>query len=186
MKEKESAHFARNDGGARGGGLESRRRHGPSKLRINESCRYNRKQEAERGHDVSCPYGRVAGRRGGAPTALAFQYALDPLRAASNNRQIGLRWLIGCGAALLPIAQRAEGNVKPLGEFLLSQTQCAANDFCLRSALHALYCGAAQRLCIRVSKRSAFDCTSGHGTKRFMGFSGDRFPAHVSSPSGRV
>jgi hypothetical protein len=114
-------------------------------------------------------------------TALAFQYALHSSRAASNNRQIGLRWLIGCGAALFPIAQRAEGNMKPLGEFFLSQTQCAANDFCLGSALHSFYFDAAKRPRIRVSKRGAFDCTSRHGTKLFMGFPGDRFPAHVSS-----
>jgi hypothetical protein len=48
--------------------------------------------------------GRGGGRWGGAPAALAFQYALDASRAASNDRQIGLRWLIGCGAALFPIA----------------------------------------------------------------------------------
>lgn len=29
------------------------------------------------------------GPEGGAPTTLAFQYALDPLRAASNDHQIG-------------------------------------------------------------------------------------------------
>ena len=40
MNEKESAHFARNDSEARGGGLESRRGHDPSKLRINVSCPY--------------------------------------------------------------------------------------------------------------------------------------------------
>jgi hypothetical protein len=55
MNEKESAHFARNDSEARGGGLESRR-----------------------GHDVSCPY-RGAGRDGevARPTALALHGAKD-------------------------------------------------------------------------------------------------------------
>src|SRR5580698_11208791 len=62
---------------------------------------------------------------------LAFQDALHAFGAASNDRQIGLRGLIGCGAALLPVAECSEGNTKPLGEFFLSQTQCAANDFCL-------------------------------------------------------
>ena len=59
MKEKESAHFARND--------------------------------SEAG--------------GGASAALAFQCALYASRAASDDCQIGLRGLIGCGAALFPIAR---------------------------------------------------------------------------------
>lgn len=76
------------------------------------------------------------------PQALAFQYALHPFGATSNDRQIGLRWLIGCGAALFPIAQCAERNVKPLGEFLLSQPSarriifaCGVRFICFTSAL---------------------------------------------------
>ena len=54
---------------------------------------------------------------------LIGQRLVHVFGAAGNDRQIRLGWLIGGGAALFPVAQRAEGNAVAGGEFLLRQTE---------------------------------------------------------------
>jgi hypothetical protein len=47
---------------------------------------------------------------------------------AGNDPEIGARGLIGLGGALLPIPERAEGNLKAGGKFLLREAERAPDQ----------------------------------------------------------
>jgi hypothetical protein len=65
------------------------------------------------------------------------------------------------------------------GEFLLRQFQSAANDLCLRSALHPFEIGWSQRLRIAVGTSRGLNGFVRHGPKRFAGNS---LLAHFALP----
>ena len=56
-----------------------------------------------------------------------------------NYLQVRAGCLIRFGAALLPIAKRANRDVETHGELLLAETERAANDFRAGGALHAAH-----------------------------------------------
>jgi hypothetical protein len=59
----------------------------------------------------------------GTLTARGIERLAYRLRVARDHREIGAGGLIGLGGDLLPIAQRAERNMKSLGELFLGQTE---------------------------------------------------------------
>ena len=97
---------------------------------------------------------------------LTSQGALYSFRATGDDGQIGLRGPVGDGAALFPIAKRAQGNSVPRGEFLLCQTQSAANHSDLRRPFHAPEIGGSQRADIRIGQSRAFNGAWCHRSKQ--------------------
>src|ERR1039457_5089766 len=86
-----------------------------------------------------------------------IQEALDALRFARNDLEIGLRWLVRYRAALLPVPESAKRDVVLDGEFLLRQGQGAPNDFRLRRPLHPLKIAGGERLRVAVGASSRLD-----------------------------
>src|SRR6476620_2102296 len=84
----------------------------------------------------------VAGPAHSLPRAIGPDERLaHTLWIASNNGKIRSRGLIGCRAALLPIAQRADRNVISSRKVFLADPERAPNDFHLRRPLHAAKIG---------------------------------------------
>src|SRR5580704_11774311 len=76
---------------------------------------------------------------------------------AGNKCQVGPGRLVWLAPSLLPIPQRSRRDMVSKREFLLSQIQRPANDFCLWGALHPLEIGVGQWDCGAISQRGTLN-----------------------------
>ena len=90
------------------------------------------------------------------------QHAIHMVRIAGDELQIGLGGLIGNGATLFPVPQRANRYVIAKGKFFLRQLQGAADYLGLRRSLHHSQVCFSKRLCVRIGTRGTLDCSGAH------------------------
>jgi hypothetical protein len=83
-------------------------------------------------------------------------------RLAGNDPEVGTRGLIGLGGALLPIPERAEGNLKAGGKFLLREAERAPDQLGARRVLHVGELGGGKRPGVGIGAGGGFDLGRRH------------------------
>ena len=99
-----------------------------------------------------------------------LQSAADAFRIIGNDSEVSAGRLIGTGAALFPISERAERDMIPHSKLFLRQLQSTAQGFRARDGVKVRRCFRRKGRIVRVGHSGGFNFLVAHGRDRRNGY----------------